>query len=230
MPPTTSPRVKLDETIESSRSRSSSIRTTSSSGDSGRATASAKQQRQSPKQTKPGTFRSFFSAKEPSTSAFEQLARKQRAELAEKGQQYPSGVPRGQVPASAAKDYKNQEATAKKMARMYEKAKTEGRRKSMPASFKSPTADPVAYRTLDPAQQRPSLDGTSRFMETTRPESYSASLAPVLENTVPRPPTSTKSTPTTPPNPSRRQVAPWEIEDEISSLPRDDHFSGSRKR
>jgi hypothetical protein len=231
--PRRTPSVTFDERTESNHSRSSSIRTTSSSGDSGRATAPIKHQRQPPKQTKSSTIRGFFSVKEPSALAFEQLAKKQRAEMAQKGQQYPSGVPRGRVPASAATDYKNQEANARKMAKQHENARNEGEKRPISASYSSPSPEPLPSRTSDLSQRRPSLDSSIRSMEKIRTESYYTPLAPVLENVDPRPSVSTASTASTRKTSlkyARMEVAPWEKEDEELSLQKKGLFSGFGKR
>jgi hypothetical protein len=213
---------------QTSHSRSSSIRTNSSSGDSRERPTSSKHQQN---QTKPSTIRGFFSVKEPSALAFEQLAKQQRAELAKKRQKYPSGISRGQMPLSAAQDYKNQKAAAKEKAKMYEMAKIEaGKRNSWETKPSAPGITALAYCPQDPAQQRPLSGTVARPRETTRTESYRTTLDPVLENAVPRRSISTASTPSMPPTPSnesRWQVAPWEEQDaELSNNKKKGFFSG----
>jgi hypothetical protein len=227
-----SPRTSiLDSPPQTNHSRSSSIGTTSSSSDSGRNTASPRKQPQQP--TKPSTIRGFFSVKEPSALAFEQLAKQQRAELAQKGQCYPTGVPRGQLPSNAAQDHKNRELAAKKTAKRYEMSKIQAeKRKSMPSTYNSPPAQPV-YRTLDPAQRRSSYGGITRSREITRTESYHTPLDPVAEIADPRPSISascTRSIPSIPSHEERRRVAPWEEQDEELSTKKQGFFAGFGRR
>jgi hypothetical protein len=210
-------------------SRSSSITTTSSSGDSARTPPSPHKQPQQP--TKPSTIRGFFSVKEPSAQAFEQLAKQQRANWTQKGQPHPSVVSRGQLPPSAAQDHKNRELAAKKMAKNYELSKNQAeKRRSLPPTYSSPPAQPM-YSTMDP--RRSSFVGVARSREITRTESYHTPLDPVSENAESRPSISTTSTRSILPTSSqaeRRRVAPWEEQDEQVLPKKQGFFAGFGRR
>lgn len=153
-------------------------RSTSFAGSQYTRTSSSSDERKSRKhKKKPSTIKSFFSVKEPSAVAFQNLAQAMKEEMGEKGQR-PFGVPSGQIPASAESDYKKAKENAKEKARMHQEAKERQRReqghekamsKALMAHSKRPTivvdnrteeellrdqlqetAEAISYVSLDP--------------------------------------------------------------------------------
>jgi len=107
--------------MDQTRTSIASSTYSSSSGDSSEQASRRAQPQKGHK--KGGSFSKFFSVKEPSAAAFQQLAELQQKELAQKGQKLPFGVPAKKLPESAKDDYKNAKQRAKERAKLHEAVK-----------------------------------------------------------------------------------------------------------